>query len=132
MNYSGTIIQESLEDDSVLDGLNITQTKIEVATPEHKTPWVTQWTMHTVEVPDSQAEKVAQQLAEALDSKHNWYADIKNEATHFIIFRNRVFKVDRHRLDQYQDATDYGVSLGIPDYQLDFSPHIIAWERPIK
>ncbi|MBI2641859.1 hypothetical protein HYW87_04720 [Candidatus Roizmanbacteria bacterium] len=28
-----------------------------------------------------------------------------------------------------EEVTKYGVSLGIPDYQLDFSPHIKEWER---
>jgi len=64
-----------------------------------------------------------------LDSKHNWYADFKNETTHYIIFRNRVFKIDRTKKEQYDEATRYGISLGIPDYQVDFSPHIKKWER---
>ena len=123
-NYQGVIIEESLEDKNVLRDLKIQETKIEEVTERHKTPWVTQWTLHTVEVLEDQAGKIAEKLSQALDSEHAWYADFKNETTHFIIFRNKVFKIDRSSKEQYDEATKYGLTLGIPHYQLDFSPNI--------
>lgn len=128
-NYKGVIIEESLEGKNVIQDLKVLETKVEEATPKHKTPWVTQWTLHTVEVSEDRAEEIAEKLSRALDSQHVWYADFKNDTTHFIIFRNKVFKIDRSSKEQYQEATDYGLTLGIPDYQLDFSPHIKQWER---
>jgi len=38
----------------------------------------------------------------------------------FIIFHNQVFKIDRNNQEQYDEAKEYGLSLGIPDYQVDF------------
>lgn len=137
-NYTGVIIEESLEDKSVLQDLKILETKVEEATESHKTLWVKQWTLHTVEVPEDRASpgagrpragEVAEKLSKSLDSQHAWYADFKNDTTHFIIFRNKVFKIDRSSKEQYDAATAYGLTLGIPDYQLDFSPHIQQWER---
>ncbi len=128
-NYKGVIIKESLEDKSVLQGLKTLETKVEEATEDHKTPWVKQWTLHTVEIPEDKAQEIAEKLSHALDSQHAWYADFKNDTTHLIIFRNKVFKIDRSSKEQYQEATDYGLTLGIPDYQLDFSPHIQHWSR---
>ena len=64
-----------------------------------------------------------------LESEHPWYADFKNEATHFIIFRNKVFKIDRASVEQYNEAKEYGISLGIPAYQVDFHPEVKQWER---
>jgi len=58
-----------------------------------------------------------------------WYADFKNKSFHYIIFCNKIFKVDRSKPGQYNSVTKYGLSLGIPDYQLDFSPHIKEWKR---
>ncbi len=124
MNYQGIIIEESLEDTAILKMLNIVKTEIEPVTEGHKTPWIKQWTMHTVEIPEGSANEIAQQLSQALDSEHSWYADFKNGTTHFIIFRNKVFKVDRSKPEQYEEVKKYGVSLGIPEYQLDFSPDI--------
>lgn len=129
----GVIIEESLENKAVLSDVKITETIIEPITPEHKTPHLKQWTLHTVEVPSDQIESIAKKLSQALDSKHNnWYADLKDEITHYIIFRNKVFKISRSKPEQYQAVTKYGVAIGIPDYQLDFSPDIETWERNNK
>ena len=128
-NFNGVIIEESLENKDDLQKVKIIKTKVERVTEEHKTPWIKQWTLHTVEIPENQADEIAEDLSNSLDSEHDWYADFKNDKFHYIIFHNKVFKVDRSKPEQYQDVTKYGLSLGIPDYQLDFSPHIKEWER---
>jgi len=120
--YTGVIIEESLEDKSVLSGVKILKTKIELVTEKHKTPWVKQWTLHTVEIPISKTDSIAEKLSKSLDSKHSWYADFKNNNTHYVIFRGKVFKVERSKKEQYAEVTKYGLSLGIPEYQLDFYP----------
>lgn len=129
MNFKGVIIEESLEDKSVLKRVKIVSTKIEVVTEKHKTPWIKQWTLYTVEIQENQADSIANDISKALDSKHNWYADFKTDKIHYIVFRNKVFKVDRSKKEQYDEATKYGISIGIPSYQVDFSPHIKKWER---
>ena len=129
MNYTGVIIEESLENKDVLQDVKISSTKVEEVTQEHKTPWIKQWTLHTVEIPENQADKVAEKLTKALDSEHSWYADFKNDSFHYIIFCDKFFKIDRSKKEQYDDVVKFGLSLGIPDYQLDFSPHIKEWER---
>ena len=123
-SYKGTIIEESLENKAVLQKVNILKTKVEKVVEKHQTPWLKQWTLHIVEIPENQADFIAQELSQSLDSEHNWYADFKNNDFHYIIFRNKVFKVDRSNKEQYNDVSKYGVSLGIPDYQLTFSPDI--------
>ena len=127
--YKGVIIEESLENKDVLKDVTIISTKVEQATEEHKTPWVKQWTLHTVEIPEGKEEAIAEKLSKALDNQHNWYADFKNKEYHFIIFRDKVFKVNRTSKEEYDAVIKYGLSLGIPNYQLDFSPHIKQWER---
>lgn len=127
--YTGTIIEESLEDKKVLDEINIVKTKIEKVTAKHKTPWVKEWNLHSVEIPDKDAEKIAQKLSKALDFKHAWYADFKNETRHYIIYKNKVFCVDKTSAEEYNTAKEYGLSLGIPEYQVDFHPQVKEWER---
>ncbi len=127
--FIGVIIEESLENKGVIKKTKVLKTKIEPVTVEHQTPWIKQWTLHTVEIPENQAEDTAKEISTSLDSKHNWYADFKSDKTHFIIFRNKVFKIDRSQKEQYQEATKYGISLGIPEYQVDFSPNIKEWKR---
>lgn len=127
--YTGTIIEESLENTNVLKELRVIKTKVEPVTEKHKTPWIKQWTLRSVEIPDGKEDDIAEKLSSALDPQHSWYADFKSEKTHYIIFRNKVFKIDRTKKDQYDQATAYGLTLGIPNYQLDFSPYIKQWER---
>ncbi|OGL32406.1 hypothetical protein A3E76_02575 [Candidatus Saccharibacteria bacterium RIFCSPHIGHO2_12_FULL_44_22] len=129
MNYTGVIIEESLKDKAVLSQVKVTKTKVEPVTEHHKTPWLKQWTLHTFEISEDQAALVAEQLSKSLDNNY-WYADFKNNDYHFVIFPNKVFKVDRSKPKQYEPVVKHGLSLGIPDYQLDFSPAIKQWERP--
>lgn len=129
MNFQGTIIEESLENKDVLKNLKILSTEVEIVAAEHKTPWIKQWTLHKVEIPEKDAQIVAELVSKSLDKEHNWYADFRNDDTHFIIFRNKVFKMDRTNKALYDEATKYGMSLGIPDYQLDFSPYIKEWKK---
>lgn len=119
-NYKGDIIEESLENKEVLKKLNIISTRVEKVTDEHQTPWLSQWTLHAVEIPESEAKAVAEELSKCLDRGHggSWYADFKNETYHYVIFRNKVFCIDRKSKEQYDEARQYGVFLGIPEYQL--------------
>lgn len=129
MDYTGVIIEESLENKHLLKDIKISSTKVEGVIERHKTPWIKQWTLYTVEILENQADHIAEKISKALDSKHSWYADFKNDSFHYIIFRDKFFKVDRSKKKQYDDAVKFGLSLGIPDYQLDFSPHIKKWAR---
>ena len=123
MNYTGIVIEESLRDTSVLNEVTILETKVEPITPEHMTPWLTQWTLHTVEIPEEMAEDFAEKLSRSFDKEHpDWYADFKNDVYHFIVFAGKIFKVNRAKPTRYKDAKAYGSSIGIPEYQLDFVP----------
>lgn len=119
MNYRGIIIEESLDNTSVLNKMRIVETKIEPVTPEHKTPWLQQWTLHTVEIPEEKSEEITQDLSKSFDKEHiSWYADYKNDKHHYVIYPGRVFKVDLRNPVLYNDARAYGISLGIPEYQI--------------
>ena len=122
-SFVGAIIEESLENKLILKKVRVLSTKIEKVTEKHRTPWISQWTLHTIEIPENRAKEIAKKISKSLDSKHVWYADFKNDKTHFIIFRNKIFKIDRTSKEQYEEATKYGISLGIPEYQVDFSPY---------
>jgi len=120
-NFKGVIIEESLEKKDILKKLKILKTEVEKVTEKHQTPYLKQWTLHTIEIPEENAEEIAEEIGKSLDSVHDdWYADFKNEKYHFIIFLNKVFKVDRSSKEQYDEVKKYGISIGIPDYQLDF------------
>ncbi|MBI4117699.1 MAG: hypothetical protein HY453_01300, partial [Parcubacteria group bacterium] len=128
-DYKGVIIEESLENKDILKDVKILETKIEKVTEKHQTPWLKQWTLHTAEISENQARHIAERLSKVLDSQHDWYADFKNDTHHYIIFREKIFFVDKRIKEQYDEAKKYGISLGIPEYQVDFHPEVKAWER---
>lgn len=80
---------------------------------------------------EEKAEEVAEKLSKALDYSHNssWYADFKNEQFAYIIFKNKVFKIGQDNAEGFKKAREYGISLGIPEYQVDFAPNDKVWER---
>ena len=121
-DFFGVIIRESLENPGVLKKVKILKTRIEPVTKRHKTPWVKKWTLHTVRIPEHDSDKIARELSKSLDSVHPWYADFKNEKFHYIIFRNKIFKIDVSGKNPYDKPVKYGISIGIPKYQLNFSP----------
>ena len=129
MNLRGDVIEESLQDKTVLKDLNISSTRVEKVTKSHKTPWLKQWTLHTIEVKENEASELASKLSKALEPNY-WYIDFKNDGTHYIIFPNKVFKVNRKDPKEYNPVVSYGLKMGIPRHQLDFSPAIKYWERP--
>ena len=123
MVYKGTVILESLGDLSILRDVRIISTKVEKITEKHQTPWLKQWTLHSIEIPEVIADEIAEKISRSFDKKHPlWYADYKNDLYHFIIFANKIFKVDLKNPALYKEAKRYGISLGIPGYQVDFAP----------
>jgi len=70
-NYKGVIIEESLSNKDVLKKVKILSTKVEKVTDEHKTPWLSQWTLHTVEVSENEAQIIAKEISKSLDYSHD-------------------------------------------------------------
>lgn len=120
MNYKGTIIEESLENADALKKCKVLKTDVETVNENHKTPWIKQWTLHRVEISEADAESIAQELSKVIDVSHisSWYADFKNDTDHYIIYRDKVFHIKRKDKAAYEEVRKYGLTLGIPDYQL--------------
>lgn len=119
--YSGCIIEESLTNKDVLKEFIITRTNVEKVTEESNTPDLDVWTMHIVEIVENKIESIVPLLSKSIDgSRKNggWYTDLKSDDWHYIIFSGKVFKVDRSSGEQYEQAKEYGMSIGIPEYQL--------------
>jgi hypothetical protein len=117
-HYTGDIIEESLENKEILKELNIISTRVEKVAVDHQTPWLTQWTLDTIEVNENEAEDLAEKLSKALDREHGWYIDYRNDTHHFVIFKDKVFKLDRNKKSDYDEMIKYGLSAGTPAYQL--------------
>lgn len=122
-DYTGTIIEESLSNKEVLKRVEIISTKVSPVTEKMQTPWLKQWALHKVRINEVDAGEIAKDLSTSLQ-KNDWYADYKNPEWHYIVFSGKIFKIKRDDAEGYQKAKEYGLSLGIPEYQVDFSPEI--------
>ncbi len=118
--YRGVIIEESLDNKDILKKVKIVSTKVEKVTTEPQTPWLSQWTLHTVEINQEKADEIARLISQSLEREHDWYADFNNGERFYVIFTDKVFTYKKGDKEGRQKAVDYGLSLGIPDYQLDF------------
>lgn len=120
MDYEGIIIEESLTNLDILKELEITHTEIEKVTEANETPWIEQWTMHTVSIRENKIDEYAEKLSKLIDLEHcgNWYCDFKNEQFHYVVFSNKVFKLDRSNNQDYDNMKKYAIVLGLPEHQL--------------
>lgn len=118
--YKGVIIEESLSNKDALKGLKIVAQEVEKVTEAHETPWLEQWTCDTVEIPEENIDDVVRDLSASIDVKHcgNWYCDFRNEDWHYVVFRERIFKINRKRREDYAEMQKYAKELGLPEHQM--------------
>lgn len=123
MPFSGILIEESLTSKDCLRLLRVVGRSSEKTTERHQTPWLRQWTMLRFEIDDAtDASIVAASIQDCLDAEHasSWYVDFKNDAEHYIVFKDRLFRIDLSKPEQYDAVSMYGFELGMPPDQLDF------------
>lgn len=99
--YSGCIIEESLKDKSVLNEFKIIATHAQDS--------------YIVEIDDSRVDEILPRLQSSMSDDEKWYCDLKNYDYHYIIYNDKIFKVDRDYEQQYEEAKEYGLKRGIPD-----------------
>ena len=102
-------------------GIIIASKNVQNVTEKHGTPNLSMWTMCIVEIDEEKVESVVLRLSSAIDDSGvngTWYTDLKCEDFHYIIYPRKVFRVDRTKPEQYEEAKEYGLAQGIPEYQL--------------
>ncbi len=91
MTFKGFLLKESLQDTSVLDSLEITNTET-IPCPEHmKAAYIPDvWTGCEFVGDASKADVTAEKLSKVL--KYGWFIDMDTETHNYLIFRNKVVK----------------------------------------
>ena len=106
MKYSGCIIEESLKDKSIINEFNITEEM-----NDGGIIWI-------VEIDESKIDDIVPRLQTAMTDEPIWYCDLKCEDYHYIIYNDKIFKVNRNIPEQYEETRKYGLKRGIPSEQL--------------
>ncbi|MBI2630043.1 hypothetical protein HYW76_03000 [Candidatus Pacearchaeota archaeon] len=108
--YKGCIVEESLEDNRILNGIKIF--KMEITKERNARD---RWHIYHALVNEKDIEKLMKHL------KQKWYMHFWNGNKMIVCFKERRFELKINDKRTWQEAVDYGLSLGIPIKQLDFS-----------
>jgi hypothetical protein len=110
--YTGTIIEESLEDNRVLNEVGIVDSRISRdENPQDR------WHLYTVTVSKEEIEKLSRSI-----KKGTWYMHFWNKKRDIVaVFKGKTFEFNYDNKESWKDAVAYGISIGVPEKQLDFS-----------
>ncbi len=119
---SGTLLAESIRVGAELsvDGLIVTKI-FRRDFPDEPPGMPTTWTFLEFEAEDDRAGELAQKLADVLIADGGWYADFGVGDDHVVIFAGRVFRYRNGDEAGRAEATRYGLSVGCPADQLDWT-----------
>lgn len=110
MEYTGTIVEESLKDNRYLNKLSIAGLKIsstDIAADR--------WHVYKVLISEDQITEIANQL-----KPEKWYMHFWRGDDVIAVFPGRTFRFKHSDTSTWGDAIAYGKSINIPEGQLDF------------
>ncbi|MFH1211549.1 MAG: hypothetical protein V1659_01320 [Candidatus Woesearchaeota archaeon] len=107
--YKGVIVEESLEDNRVLNDLEII--KFEISKEENP---ANRWHLYTIRVSKEEIGRLSENI------KPKWYAHFWKGRNVIAIFKGKKFEFNFDDKSSWKSVVEYGLSLGIPKEQLDF------------
>jgi|GEM_PF-299238 hypothetical protein len=108
--YKGTVIEESLEDKSILKEFKTLDMR--VTTEENPAD---RWHMYSVEASEDVIEKLSEKLKPS-----KWYCHFWNGTDMIVVFKGKIFRFKYSDQAERNKAIEYGMSIGLPKEQLDF------------
>ena len=109
MKYRGIIIEESLNDNRILNNMAIL--KMHISGNEQKSD---RWHLFEVEIEEEYIETVSNQIFDG------WYAHFWHGTDIIAIFANKKMRFNYLDKKTWNDVLEYGRKLNIPEEQLDF------------
>jgi hypothetical protein len=115
---TGLLLKESLQDESVLELVRITNTETwNVTNAAPNQPKV--WTAVSFEAEGLHADEIAAAFSHAMKSE-GWYLNFSFDNRVYVVFPRKVFKYMRGNQRARQQAIRFGRTLNIPESQLDW------------
>ncbi len=105
-NYTGTIVSESLIDKSVLNSLKVTRSEVSPTLG---------WHLLTVEVSVEEIQNLSQNI-----ESNKWYMHFWKGSNVIVVFKDKTFEFNYDDKESWNPVVEYGLSIGIPEEQLDF------------
>ena len=114
--YTGIILKEGLEDESVLDYVSVNKVELwkTKSTPKYWT--VLYFTSNNESLPDLLSKSL---IADSLKGG-NWFIDLKIKNTKIIVFKNKILKYEIGNESQKEHVYNECIKLGIPDDEMNW------------
>ena len=116
MTFRGVIIEESLEDKSLLDMVDIASTAKEYLEDEANKGMMTLYKFFLDEKRKSQFIRKAMKAI-----LNGWYMHFCGRGVMTVIFKDKSFHFTRRDTDKIKKAESYGQSIGIMPSQMNFA-----------
>ena len=107
--YKGIIVEESLEDNRILNDFKIIDFRIS----KEENP-ADRWHLYTVQVSKEKIVRLSKNI------KPRWYMHFWKNRNVIAIFKDKKFEFNFDDKSTWKPVVGYGLSLGIPEEQLDF------------
>lgn len=107
--YKGIVVEESLEDNRLLNGLEVTA--VEITKEENPTD---RWHLYKVRASKQDIERLSKGI------KSGWYMHFWKGRNVIALFKDRRFEFNFDDKSTWKPVLEYGRSLGIPEEELDF------------
>ncbi len=113
MTWQGVIIEESLEDKTLLDMTRIVGTR-ETFLEEEENKGIMH--LHSIEIENYAKELFVERAKSSI--RQGWYIHICKNSTMVVIFRGKSFEFSEGQKEKIEEAQKYGESVGIHPAQL--------------
>ena len=80
------------------------------------------WWLYGIEVPRSDLESMVINIQTHMRADENFYSHLYDDEVVIVIFKTHIVRVTPH-ISSWEDILKYGMTLGIPEEQLDFWPN---------
>lgn len=107
--YKGTIVEESLNDNRVINDFKIIGFRIS----KDENP-ADRWHLYTVSVTHEDIARLSENI------KPKWYMHFWKDRKVIAIFHGKKFEFNYDDKSSWVPAVEHGLSIGIPKEQLDF------------
>ena len=108
--YKGTIVEESLEDNRILNDIEIIGFRI-----SNSEDLEDRWHLCKVNVSREDIEKLSQGIKSG-----KWYMHFWKGRDIIAVFKDKIFEFNFDDKSTWKEAVDYGLSIGTLAEQLDF------------
>ena len=104
--YKGTILENSLENKTILNKIKIIKT------------WQDgDWILHNVLVEEGQMQELVKFISDGPWYMHFW---IPGKDQIKVVYKNKIFDIKSSDKSTWRESVEYGKSIGVPEEQLDF------------